>query len=608
VLWLDDLERYLGVGGLTPIQLARLLTGEGHHRVIVATIRTAEQARIAVEMAEDEAGRQLSRDARQVFDQAYPIRISRMFSNQEIDRAQARNWDSRIAIAVDHADSYGLAEYLAAGPQLLRDWQNARESSEGGNVRGAALIAAAVDIRRAGYTSPIPRSLLSQIHEHYLSDAEHVHLPREPEDQAWEWATCRRLAAAALLRPAGADAVEVFDYLVDTIQRQAGILRSVPGPIVEAAIAFADPAECDSLALTAYYQGRYALARQAWQNAYQSRSDDPALGPDHPDTLTSRNNLAIALVACGQFSEAEYEYRAVLKGRTRVLSPDDPRTLSTRSSLAETLHARGQMDEAEQELRAVLQDSAQVFGPEHPGTLSARSGLAGILHDRGQFDEAIQEYRALLEASTQLLGSDDPDTLVLRHNLARNLLDSGQLDEAEAENRAIAQIRSRTLGPDHPLTLTNRLNIALILHDRGLLSDARTENTAVLEASTRVLGPDHPQTLLTRSNLAEVLLELGQLDEAEREIQAVLRARTLVLGPDHPSTLIDRHYLARLLRVQGQLSQAERELRAVLEARTRVLGPDHPRTLNARNDLAEITLSRQSPIAEAGDPDQALPT
>jgi hypothetical protein len=48
------------------------------------------------------------------------------------------------------------------------------------------------------------------------------------------------------------------------------------------------------------------------------------LGPDHPDTLDSRSNLARVLAARGRLEEAEAEYRAVLEARTRVLLPDHP--------------------------------------------------------------------------------------------------------------------------------------------------------------------------------------------------------------------------------------------------------------------------------------------
>jgi hypothetical protein len=45
VLWLDDLERYLGPGGLTPAMVASLTTRTGHNTLIVATMRTSEYER-----------------------------------------------------------------------------------------------------------------------------------------------------------------------------------------------------------------------------------------------------------------------------------------------------------------------------------------------------------------------------------------------------------------------------------------------------------------------------------------------------------------------------------------------------------------------------------
>lgn len=125
VLWLDDLERYLGAGGLTASQVGRLLAGQGHHRVIVATIRASERIRITADTPGDDAGRQASRDIRQVLDLARLIRVDRMFTSEELKRAEARNWGPRIAEALSHAGSYGIAEYLAAGPELLDNWQDA---------------------------------------------------------------------------------------------------------------------------------------------------------------------------------------------------------------------------------------------------------------------------------------------------------------------------------------------------------------------------------------------------------------------------------------------------------------------------------------------------
>ena len=342
VLWLDDLETYLGASGLTPAHAGRLLAGPGHHRVIVATIRAAELDRITAQAeADDEAGRRAASDLRQVLDQAHPIRISRMFTPAEVDRARVRAWDPRIADALGQAGSYGIAEYLAAGPALLQAWENARVSSRGPHARGAALVAAAIDIRRAGWTSVLPRDLLTQAHEHYLTDPEHVRTPSEPLDQAWDWATQQREATTALLRPNSADPgeVEAFDYLIDTIQRRDGPLAQAPEPTIRAAISHATPADANSIAEVAYAQGRYQLAERGLRRALSMQATDPHLGAEHPDTLASRNNLAEVLHDLGRLEDAEAEHRAVLEIRTRILGAEHPDTLASRNYLAE-VHSR----------------------------------------------------------------------------------------------------------------------------------------------------------------------------------------------------------------------------------------------------------------------------
>lgn len=125
VLWLSDLEHYLGTGGLTREHIARLTTGKGH-RVILATLRSAEQARLTSQPADsDQAARSTGREVQETLEQADPIRLPRTFSPTELDRAHSRTWDPRIASAVLQAGEFGIAEYLASGPELQRDVDNA---------------------------------------------------------------------------------------------------------------------------------------------------------------------------------------------------------------------------------------------------------------------------------------------------------------------------------------------------------------------------------------------------------------------------------------------------------------------------------------------------
>jgi hypothetical protein len=50
------------------------------------------------------------------------------------------------------------------------------------------------------------------------------------------------------------------------------------------------------------------------------------LGPEHPDTLMTRNNLAIALNEQGKYAEAETQDRELIKLYEKVLGPEHPDT------------------------------------------------------------------------------------------------------------------------------------------------------------------------------------------------------------------------------------------------------------------------------------------
>lgn len=217
ILRLGNLEAYLGPGGLTRTAVARMMMGEGHHRVVVGTIRASEITRhtLDIDLHEGDAmDRALVRDAREVLDQAVVLRLPRMLSDAERRRAEHVGMvDPRIADAVRHSDRYGLAEYLAAGPLLLEGWENAW--APGQNPRGAPLVTAAVDCRRAGLTAPLPRTLLDELHSAYLgpcrgrSGARSPLRPRlgarDPQPPARRRPSrCSRHAACAGRRPAGA--------------------------------------------------------------------------------------------------------------------------------------------------------------------------------------------------------------------------------------------------------------------------------------------------------------------------------------------------------------------------------------------------------------------
>ncbi|EHM93001.1 hypothetical protein HMPREF0975_02084, partial [Actinomyces sp. oral taxon 849 str. F0330] len=70
------------------------------------------------------------------------------------------------------------------------------------------------------------------------------------------------------------------------------------------------------------------------------------LGPHHPDTLISRNNLAGAYQAAGRLDDAITLHEQTLTDSTRILGPHHPNTLISRNNLANAYLAAGRSEEA----------------------------------------------------------------------------------------------------------------------------------------------------------------------------------------------------------------------------------------------------------------------
>ena len=102
------------------------------------------------------------------------------------------------------------------------------------------------------------------------------------------------------------------------------------------------------------------------------------LGPEHPDTLTTMNNLARSLGGQGKHPEAEQMLRELLDVRRRVLGLEHPNTLKTMGHLANSRWRQGKRAEAEQMLRELLDMRRRVLGPEHANTLATLRDLTSL--------------------------------------------------------------------------------------------------------------------------------------------------------------------------------------------------------------------------------------
>ena len=205
-------------------------------------------------------------------------------------------------------------------------------------------------------------------------------------------------------------------------------------------------------------------------------ASERALGPDHPDTLTAGNGLAVAYWEADRFDEAISLDEQVLAARERVLGPDHPDTLRSRNNLAEDYRSADRLDEAIPLLEQVLAAQERLLGPDHPDALTSRNNLALAYRSAGRLDEAISLHEQTLAARERALGPDHPDALTSRNNLAVAYRAAGRLDEAISLYEQTLADRERILGPDHPDTLQSRNNLAIAYRDAGRTDKVGDQN------------------------------------------------------------------------------------------------------------------------------------
>ncbi|MFC7304251.1 tetratricopeptide repeat protein [Streptomyces monticola] len=576
VVWLDDLERYLGGQGLTPALLARLL-GDGSREVLVmATMRTHEHQQFISPPSDAPADERAQRErtARELLQSARTIRIDRHWSAAERRRA-ADAQDQRIVRAVDD-ERFGIAETLACGPTMLASWHNAW--TPGGHPRAAAVLAAAVDCRRVSMHAPLAAAVLADLHVRYLEQRGGSRLRPESLDEAFSW-LCRPVhgATGSLLINSG-DGYQAFDYLLD-----------VPGlqPVPEGM-----PADLAShLDHRQAYDVGFAVGRlKRWEEAHRIHRAVVAertrsLGADHPDTLAGRYEIAFALSRLSRPAEALTEFTHVAQVRTRVLGADHEDTLAARQEAGYALGQLGRRGEAEQVYTSVLAARERTMGPDHPSTLRCRHNLAFTLSTLGRLEDAHRMAQEVAADRTRVLGADHLDTLATRYEVAYQLGKLGRWGKALRAYQELLEDYVRVVGPDDPNALAVRHEVAVGLGRLGRSAEALTRYRALAEDRTRLQGPDHPETLRARHGVSVNLGRLDRWGEALTEARDVLSVRERVFGAGHPDTLISRREVAVCLGWLGRWADALPECRRVAEDRERVLGPDHPDALASRNDL-----------------------
>jgi len=375
------------------------------------------------------------------------------------------------------------------------------------------------------------------------------------------------------------------------LQRSLKIRRSMLGPEHPDTLK-----SMENVAWVLKEEGHLTDAEKMEKDTLETRK--LVLGRDNAETLGSMNDLADTLYEEGRYDEAGKLYQQTIEIQLRVLGPEDLHTVTTMGNLATTLHQQGRYSEAESWERKTLDIQSRILGPEHPNTLWSISSLASTLRSEGHLAESEKLYREAVEIQRRILGPEHADTLESMGGLAETISAEGRYSDAEKLEREVFEVQRRVFGAEHPDTLNSMSNLASSLYDEGHYVAAEKMQREALKTARRVLNPEHPQVLWLMDHLGLTLQKEGHYAEAENLHRDALESERHVLGPEYPQTLQSMSYLALTRQLEGHNAEAERSQRETLDIQRRVLGSEDSDTLESMSNLA-ATLAAEGRYSES---------
>ena len=352
-----------------------------------------------------------------------------------------------------------------------------------------------------------------------------------------------------------------------------------------------------------YLQGKAKEAETVHRSVLAIR--EKVLGSEHPDTATSMNNLANVLQEQGKdellspsesraqarfnlqaFTETETLFRKALDIQERTLGPNHPATANTLNNLSTYLDRRGRSQEAEPLQRRALEILEKSLGSLHPDTAAMLTTLAVMLDRQGKLTEAEALYRKAVEIARQagnprilLLNSSRLGYSLAKHGRYREALPfykeaADALDYLYVRTRGLSEeTRAAFLGQYGNIYLET-IKVLLQLHrasprtgyDREVLEVASRNQSRVFTEMMR-------QADVARFSADPTFLGLKRKREDLHETIENLRLAVVTMPPDQPG--LD----ARRSDLNAQLAAARGELAPLDDA----LWRDYPRFMELTN-------------------------
>ena len=133
-------------------------------------------------------------------------------------------------------------------------------------------------------------------------------------------------------------------------------------------------------------KGEYQNALPLFQQALSI--NEKAHGPESPETINSKNDLALSYQALGMHQKALNLFQEVYRSKEKTLGLESPETIASMNNLAQTYMAIKDYKSALPLFEEVYKSRKKALGPDSPDTVNSLNKLIRLYQEMGNNDQA----------------------------------------------------------------------------------------------------------------------------------------------------------------------------------------------------------------------------
>jgi eukaryotic-like serine/threonine-protein kinase len=268
-------------------------------------------------------------------------------------------------------------------------------------------------------------------------------------------------------------------------------------------------------------------AKAAAEN-FQAAVDKAEVLPEFDESarLTFKQRLGFSYIRLGEGAKAEQTFRDLIVAFTRVAGPDSPNVLRVRLNLAQAFMIQNKHADAIKEANAIYPEFVSRLGPDHELTMQLLATRAQSEGSLELWDDAIRDDMAIHELAVRKQGPLSFFSVATLTDGSQAQCRAGRYREGQANARQAYDASVKAFGARAGLTGATAYTLANCLIGLGKLDEATTLLQQIDAPTVAQLTGDPNWGAGVTLSQAEVAYRRGNYEAARGYLQTVTPAFT----------------------------------------------------------------------------------